>query len=555
MDKNPITTILAEFIELGFTNEGTHIVRGRVPSISSVNGIYIDVEINLEDFPFQQPSVRLVSINGDNELYKIIPKDWKHLDELVYSNNLKKNLYVICCLHNWKAHRDYNGIFIYNRILNWLESNTNGAWEKDGEVQGWRMTPQLTLPSVYLSETITKQIRSKSIHRLRMLHDLYEFINRGIISGSKVGTDYVLKDINFNKNYKYFPYIKDQYFNKLSSLNLKMGKTTFSEFIVIRLPKGYSFNTYYQLLMTIRNNFTLNTLTKGMKNIPFIILYKGYLSKIESVAFITDEDYINKKEEFMFFPLKIETIPNRPIGIDLRVGLLGVGSLGSQVARILTDKQTKEIILFDKEKLSADNLGHHELDGFNLGDSKALALGTSLSIRAIGTKVIVANSQQELIEKSDILVVTVGSGQEYDRLAFNELFNYEKPIIWAWTSPYNILQEVVITTQSTGCLNCYYHKLKEDPILIKFEEMKQKELEKMPAFSYDFCGNPHTISRWEGNVFFASQIVAILEQYSKDFKFKFNHFSFYRGMNDILATPYMGILTKNQSCEVCNGGI
>lgn len=542
-----LSQVKAELKELGFSLVNEEKMVGRVPKGGDLNGWFIEVEITLTNFPFSSPNIFLKSVNNNENLYEVIPDHWKHLDELVYSEDIEDSLFLVCCLHNWRANDVYNGEFIYSRILNWLQSNCENNWEEGSEVQGWRMTPHISTSKIYLAYDFAKEVKAKALGTIKVKQSIYTLKSGGKVSGKKEGTAYSLEEIDFAQSYSFYPN-----FNFTERLSrIRQEEYIDTEFITLRLPQSYKFTTFYQLLMKVRANFNLKSVTNGKKSFPFVVLYKGFLGKLEAVSFIANQNFIEGKDKFKVKPLKVESIPDRPISVDLKVGLYGVGSLGSQVARILTDKQTKEIILHDNQRFSSDNLGHHELFGVSLGENKAIALRNQLSWISIDTRVSAVASSAELSEESDLLVVTVGSSQEYDRIAFNELINYEKPIIWAWTSPYNVLQEIVITTPKTGCLNCYYQLSKEDMKLVQFNEFKDAELSGLPSYNYDFCGEPHTESQWEKNVFLATQIVSAINYFSKHNEFNFNYFAFAWGLNDIIATPTMGNIPKHNLCN-CN---
>jgi len=548
MDK--LYQVKAELKELGFSLVDDKKMVGRVPRNGDLNGWFINVEIQLINFPFKSPNILLKSIKNDEKLYKIIPGHWKHLDELVNSDNIENSIFSICCLHNWTANDQYNGDFIYNRILDWLRSNCENSWEEGAEVQGWRMTPHFSTSKIYLTYDIAKEVKPKVLGTIKVNQSKYILKSGGKVSGKKEGTAYRFEEIDFDQSYFFYPAFN--FTERISRIRQEQYINT--EFITLRLPQNYTFTTFYQLLMKVRENFNLKSVIKQKKNFPFVVFYKGYLGKLEAVSFVANQDFIEEKDKFKVKPLKVESIPDRSISVNLRVGLYGVGSLGSQVARILTDKQTKEIILHDNQVFSSDNLGHHELFANSLGENKALAMRNQLYWISIDTRVSAVYSSAELSGKSDLLVVTVGKSEEYDRIAFNELKDYKKPIIWAWTSPYNVLQEIVITTPKTGCLNCYYQLARENERLVHFNNFKENELQGLPSYNYDFCGEPHTESKWERNVFLATQVVSVINYYSKHNEFKFNYFAFAWGLNDIVATPTMGNIPKNDLCN-CNRGI
>jgi len=548
-----------EFKELGFAFINETTVEGRVPFTEDINGFYIWVQINLSGYPVNQPSIKLVSICDDKELYKAIPPHWRHVDEFILEMDPTSSSFYICCLHNWSAKPEYNAKFIYGRIYDWLCSNVNGQWDEEDDLPTWRILPQFSDSFIFLDKEFLDQLyklEPKKIHKIEVAHSYYTFNSgKNSASGSKKGNDYPLNDIDFTfkqgtEFYYFFPKTNGVLF-KLRLMKLKKDYLT-SDVAVVKIPR-YSFKTFYQLLRSLQDNLDLKDIPK-YKNLPFIVIYRGEKGNKEIVSFIVDENFLKGKKIFSVKILQVQTVPNRPIHIDLKVGLIGVGSLGSQVARLLTDKGTKEILISDPDWLEAYNLGNHELTGIYLGEKKSKALENQLLWRSLKTKITAVDNDVSVAANADILVVTVGNKQSFDRLAFQQLLNYKKPIIWAWTSPLNILQEIVITTPYTGCLNCYYETIKTNKKLNHIQQMAKKELGKYSNFEIDLCSNPHTISSWERMVFLSTQIVSILAYYSKNKKFKFDFVNYYWGMEDVFAQPLTGYLEQHKSC-FCRGEI
>lgn len=553
--ENDNQNLKEELKELGFSFISDSKVKGRIPQNGNVKNYFIDVEIDLEDFPLKKPSVRLLSINGNENLYEIIPPHWRHLDELINENmDPTSSTFHICCLHNWSAKIEYNGRFIYKRILDWLISNVNKEWDSEEDLPSWRIFPQYKFSKLYLTKDFVNKISKlgqfkSEVCECRVLHSYYVFKDGSKASGKKVGNDYSIKDIDFKKQYFYFP--ENSTFKKILEIKLN-NKCIVSRFIIIRLRIS-SFKTSYQLLEIIRTNFNLKRYS-NMKNIPFIVVYRGDGGNKEVISFIVDRDFVNGKKDFLVKFLSIETLPSRPFSINLKVGLIGGGSLGSLIARLLTDKGTKEIIISDPDILKAENLGSHELFWFHLGECKSISLSKYLKLRTLNSKIVPAKNDEEVFEKADILVITVGNSQSFDLLAFKKLRNYKKPIIWAWVSPNNILQEIVITTPATGCLNCYYKQITNDPELNNFQKKAQDEVNRYSSNEIDLCGNPHTVSQIEKMAFLATQIVSIIGYYSRKKRFKFDYVNYYWGMEDILPTPIIGFIERQSTC-FCKGGV
>lgn len=548
MDKQ-LKKVKAELQELGFSFTEENIAVGRVPYNGEVNGFYIDVNILINDYPLKQPSIILKSINGNSDLYKILPTHWRHIDELLIGNP-KKSIFYICCLHNWSAKSEYNGEYIYQRIIEWLQSNVNSKWKEDEDLVSWRILPQYTELIMYLPKGFLEQFSNIELNKLFHIdvsHTTFEFKNGKKASSKNRGETYDYNGIDFNKPYLFFPNVNDKRINLLKTFLLEK-KHSQSTLFLARLPSNFSFKTLYQLIQTLRHNFPISKLDKKYKTLIFLVMFKGDRGITEVTSFIVGKEAFFGDSDFNITNIKIESISDRPNGIDLSVGLIGAGSLGSQVARLLVEKDVKRVYISDSDKLELKNIGRHVLGSYYVGQYKSISLANYLRNTYLNDNIYWMENDDQVIEKADIIVVTVGDTTSFDWLAFNKLLGYRKPIIWAWTSPNNILQEIVITTSFTGCLNCYYLKTQQNKELKQIHEMAKKEINKYNPNEFDICGNPHTVSQMERMVFLATQIVSILSYYSRHKEFKFDYVNFFWGMDDVIPTPYIGHLEKNDSC-------
>lgn len=551
------TTVKTELIELGFYFQDEITAIGNISYTDSEINQIIRVEISLKGYPINQPRIKLLEINGKEDLYRCIPKHWRHLDELVKSYTIESEFYI-CCLHNWSARSSNNGQFIYSRILSWLKSNVTEEWLKEEDLQGWRILPQNSGSTIYLSNEYIKEVEkaeSKKLYKMEVNHHPFILNNSNKASSKKRGNLYPYGIINLEKFYAFFPSLsKKVEFHKLKNYILPKDFSTSTAFFV-RIPRITKFKTTYQLIEYLRVNNLFNGIDTTYKNFVLFVMYKGDNNRTESAAFIMNSEAVKKnKSAVELTPLRIENIPERENAINLDVGLLGVGSLGSQVARILVEKDVSKIYLADYDRFSLENLGRHVLGSIHVGQAKSLALADFLSLLYLKEDIFVRFDDNEVAEESDILVVTVGDPQSYDRLAFDKFLNYQKPIIWAWTSPNNILQEIIITTRETGCLNCYYQKIQEDKKLMLLQSAALKEVDKQPSVEYDVCGNPHTSSMMDRLIFLATQIVSIVAYYNNNKRFKFDYVNYYWGMDDIIPTPLTGHLEKNESCFCLTDG-
>lgn len=528
---------------------------GKIPQHGDVQGTFINVEVVFDDFPIIQPRVRLVSINAQEELYNYVPQTWRHLDEFNNSLNATQSTFYICALHNWSANPARNGNFIYYRILSWLESNVSGVWNEDEDLPTRRIIPQFSNAILYLPESFLdhlKEEETKTIFSMDVSHTTYTFISGAVATKKKKGNEYDLEQIKFEKRYFFFPSVHEgNAFTHLTKMKLGTERTS-SKLLIVRLPGNYVFKTFYQLLISIRMNTELLKLADKSRNFPVLVMFKGDRGRDEAIAFLASKEYLQGKSEFLVKLMKLESIAQRPVSVDLTVGLLGVGALGSQVAKILSMKETKSVLICDPDILSMENIGRHELDPVYLGLSKSLWLARELNYKSLTDTFHFVLEDEEVHEKSDILVVTVGDKQSFDKLAFKKLSGYKKPIIWAWTSPNNILQEIVITNPSTGCLNCYYATIQSDPDLLALHEQAKKEINNAVTVEFDICGNPHTTSHMEKMIFFATQIVSILSYYSKNKRFRFDYVNYYWEIDEIIPYTKVGYLETHHACT-CKG--
>jgi len=547
-------TVKAELTELGFYFIDDSKAIGNVPHTGTIEDQVIKVEINLEQYPINQPRIKLLNINGKEDLYRSISNEWRHLDEHVASNP-KQSEFYICCLHNWSAKSTQNGSFIYSRILSWFVSNIKQEWVLEEDLPSRRILPQFSSSVLYLPKSFLKdaeKTKSKTMYKMDLEHDPFIFKNKSQASTSKRGDFYEYNQIDYTNHYKFFldmPHEAE--FNKLKRLILSK-KYSKSTLFFTRIPRTKKFKTSFQLLEYLKTNSLFKGIDKANKNMVLLVMYLGDSDRMEASAFILNrESFIGKDESGDLTTLKIESMPDRESAVDLTIGLIGVGSLGSQIAKLLVEKDVNKLILSDLDKMSLENLGRHVLGSVYIGEFKSKALKDFLSLFYLKESIFATGDDDETAEISDLIVITVGESQAYDKLAFQKFSNYDKPIIWAWTSPSNILQEIVITTKSTGCLNCYYKKIQQDSKLKSIQEFALKEIQKQPLSEFDACGNPHTISKMERMLFLATQIVSIISYYSKNKNFKFDYVNYYWGIDDIIPSPIIGNLEKNKLC-FCN---
>jgi len=547
-----------ELMEVGFKRYSAYKCEGRIPQEGLVNGFYIEIEINYEKYPLGSPSIMLTSINGCTEIFKCVPKTWRHLDEhLVF--NPADSVFHVCCLHNWSAQQCHNAKFVYSRLLSWLTANAEGVWPANDDLPTWRILPNCSEIMLFISKKFIEEIDEEGYFTGKIMHTPYKFKAGGTAVIKNLGNKYPLSDIDFSyeqtiwsKPYKYVVHSSHE---EKSSANFayKIFMNDFQESnaLIIRIKNKLTFKSVYQLFEVTKQYDIVSLIDKKDKNIPIIYVYHGDRGRREVIALLIDVNSLKGSlERITYKVFQVQAIVEPEIPIPLNIALLGAGSLGSQIARILVDKGVKQLKISDTDTLTLTNLGFHELTAPSLGAFKAYHLAAYLTYRIshyFPTIEPVPNDASAIID-SDVVIVAVGSNASFDRLAFDVLGNITMPIIWCWVSEYNILQEIVITEGSNGCLNCYYLLCKNDTELCRLHRKAKEEIENYPKYQVDACGDPHVPSQWERTVFLASQIVTLLTFYAKHKRFPFEFITYYWPMNEIYPQIKTGYVDSQAAC-------
>lgn len=549
-----------ELIKFGFKRSSSYKCEGRIPHEGLLNGSYIEVEINYEQYPLGSPSIVLKSINGCTEIFKCVPKTWRHLDEHLFSNP-SNSIFYVCCLHNWSAQQIHNADFVYNRLLSWLNANTESVWPAEDDLPTWRILPNHSQVMLFISKKFVEELDSdtkeESYSTGQIIHTLYKFKSGATAVKKNLGNKYPLSDIDFSneqsiwsKPYKYV--ILTDHERTMSNLADKLFREDYqkSNVLAIKIKNKLTFKSIYQMFEVTKHYDVISLIDVKDKNIPIIYIYRGDSDRLEFIALLIDVNSLKgpiEKINYKVFQVQAVIEPENPI--PLNVALLGAGSLGSQIARIIVDKGVKQLKISDRDTLTITNLGFHELTAHSLGAFKANHLAAYLSHRTSHYFPLITESNDvNAIIDSDVAIVAVGSNTSFDRLAFDVLANNKIPIIWCWVSEYNILQEVVITEGNNGCLNCYYLLCKNDNELCTLHRKAKEEIDRYPKYQVDACGDPHVPSQWERTVLLASQIVTLLTFYAKYKRFPFEYITYYWPMSEIYPQIKTGYVDSQTVC-------
>lgn len=162
-------------------------------------------------------------------------------------------------------------------------------------------------------------------------------------------------------------------------------------------------------------------------------------------------------------------IHGRDVNADLttlrtsRVVMVGCGSLGSPIARLLAQAGVGEIDLVDPDQVKLENISRHILGADACRQNKAAALAQRLQrdfphSRATGhssgwQKLAAANP--DVFSRADLVVSTVGSWSQEAELNLRQLeTGHPSTILYAWAEPHAAAGHAVLIGRTGGCLAC-----------------------------------------------------------------------------------------------------
>lgn len=174
-----------------------------------------------------------------------------------------------------------------------------------------------------------------------------------------------------------------------------------------------------------------------------------------------------------------------------RVVIVGCGSLGSPVARLLAQAGVGEIDLVDPDQLKLENTSRHVLGADTYRQNKAAALAQRLQrdfphSRASGHPSgwqKLADERPEIFEQADLVVSTIGSWSQEAELNTRQL-ETRRPatVLYAWAEPHAAAGHAVLIGNTGGCLGCGLSPTGE--ALFRAAEFAAFTLQREPA-----CGN------------------------------------------------------------------
>jgi len=147
-----------------------------------------------------------------------------------------------------------------------------------------------------------------------------------------------------------------------------------------------------------------------------------------------------------------------------KVGIIGCGSLGSQVTRLLVESGVKKFLLIDPDDLSWDNIARHLLGARHTNQKKVKTIKEYLDSQFPSHLEIevepdswqtVFSEKKETLLSCDLIISTVGDWDSEAALnyTYNTIADFPK-IIYGWTEPYGFAGHALAILGIGGCLSC-----------------------------------------------------------------------------------------------------
>lgn len=245
------------------------------------------------------------------------------------------------------------------------------------------------------------------------------------------------------------------------------------------------------------------------------------------------------------------------------VAVIGVGSLGSEITRLLAMTGVGKFILIDPDKLEPVNIVRHVLGVSKLGGYKVASMRDYLvqernpeaSVFGVVGK---AEEQPDLLAKSDLVILSSLGFSQKEQLIASELRKRGATVLVAGVYGKGIGGEIFLVKPDTGpCHSCFMEYLKDTSKLKERKPiygMNPGEVEAVPALAIHI----NRIATLTAD--FAIKTL-VNDHISPEYPeinlliFANSNLSIGSGESHQLAPLqiYLDIVSQNPNCSVCNG--
>ncbi|CAM4527391.1 ThiF family adenylyltransferase [Paenibacillus xylanexedens] len=144
-----------------------------------------------------------------------------------------------------------------------------------------------------------------------------------------------------------------------------------------------------------------------------------------------------------------------------KVGIIGCGSIGSQIANNLCDLGVDQFMFIDKDLLTFENIARHLCGATYVGENKVDAVGKSISSRLPyirynayhGNILNILRSNETILNGCDLTIVATANLPTELRIdELQRLGIIDKPLLYVWVEPYLAAAHAVfINPMNPGC--------------------------------------------------------------------------------------------------------
>ncbi len=175
------------------------------------------------------------------------------------------------------------------------------------------------------------------------------------------------------------------------------------------------------------------------------------------------------------------------------IALVGCGSLGGFLAKLLATAGVAKLLLIDNEPLTWPNTGRHFLGASSVGEPKATELATGLQrdyphleidSRNRSLADVLSGESEALLNTSLIVSATGDWGSENLLNLWQFTNENAPPIVYTWLEPYAVAGHALAIVRGMGCFKCGFDDAGE--FLYRASDWSNVTIMKEPACGVTF---------------------------------------------------------------------